>query len=206
MRLADGAWFQYRAQGGVTLDATAPPTLRRIGRLLARTCGRLSDDAAWSGTASIDKVFRPTPRRVALLYSQIFLPQFHCVSGLGFTRISGGKPFEPAARQLLGLFHAELQRLWEMPALAPDPLVGLAPRLRQVLGRLYKGQAEKGIAVDLGLSRHTVHNYIKALHRQFNVASRSELLACCRPYRPFRPSLGIEDEHECAARLSRGDA
>jgi DNA-binding CsgD family transcriptional regulator len=31
----------------------------------------------------------------------------------------------------------------------------------------------------MGLSRHTVHDYVKALHRHFGVSSRGELLAHC---------------------------
>ena len=42
---------------------------------------------------------------------------------------------------------------------------------------LRQGMAEKQVAFHLGLSRHTVHNYVKALHRHFNVNGRVELLA-----------------------------
>jgi DNA-binding CsgD family transcriptional regulator len=53
----------------------------------------------------------------------------------------------------------------------------LSRRLRQTLDRLLAGDAEKQIARHLGLSRHTVHVYIKALYRCFGVNSRGELLA-----------------------------
>ena len=49
--------------------------------------------------------------------------------------------------------------------------------MRQTLERLLAGDGEKQIAYQLGLSRHTVHVYIKALYRGFEVSSRGELLA-----------------------------
>lgn len=53
----------------------------------------------------------------------------------------------------------------------------LPPRLRQTLDRLLAGDSEKQIAVQLHISPHTVHSYVKTLHKRFKVASRGELLA-----------------------------
>jgi DNA-binding NarL/FixJ family response regulator len=59
----------------------------------------------------------------------------------------------------------------------PEPVVSLSPRVRQTLERLLAGDSEKEIATRLGLSRHTVHVYVKTLYRRFEVCSRGELLA-----------------------------
>ena len=62
----------------------------------------------------------------------------------------------------------------------PDsPVSGvlLSPRHQQTLDLLLAGDAEKQIASKLGLSRHTVHDYVKAVYRRFGVNSRGELLA-----------------------------
>lgn len=60
----------------------------------------------------------------------------------------------------------------------PSPLPpNLSPRMRQTLQRLLAGDSEKQIAVHLGLSRHTVHVYVKAIYKSFDVQSRGELLA-----------------------------
>ena len=60
----------------------------------------------------------------------------------------------------------------------PDPLLeGLPPRIRETLDRILAGDSEKQVASRLGISPHTVHVYMKALHRRFNVSSRGELLA-----------------------------
>jgi DNA-binding NarL/FixJ family response regulator len=56
-------------------------------------------------------------------------------------------------------------------------LPNLSPRMQQTLQRLLVGDSEKQIANQLGLSRHTVHVYVKALYRGFGVSSRGELLA-----------------------------
>jgi DNA-binding CsgD family transcriptional regulator len=42
---------------------------------------------------------------------------------------------------------------------------------------LLAGHSEKEVARRLGVSRNTVHHYVKAIHRHFRVSSRSELLA-----------------------------
>ena len=55
--------------------------------------------------------------------------------------------------------------------------IRLSPRMRQTLARLLKGDSEKQIATHLGVSRHTVHVYVKAIYRKFGIASRGELLA-----------------------------
>ena len=60
---------------------------------------------------------------------------------------------------------------------AKRPLPNLSPRMRQTLDRLLVGDSEKQIARHLGVSKHTVHVYVKALYRGFEVCSRGELLA-----------------------------
>jgi DNA-binding CsgD family transcriptional regulator len=53
----------------------------------------------------------------------------------------------------------------------------LSPRLEQVLAQLRGGGSEKEIAARLGLSRSTIHEYVKAIYRTFGVNSRAELMA-----------------------------
>jgi DNA-binding NarL/FixJ family response regulator len=62
---------------------------------------------------------------------------------------------------------------------ADDPLVGvhLTPRTREILSCLLGGDSEKQIAGKLGISAHTVHTYVKQLHKTLGVNSRGELLA-----------------------------
>jgi len=53
----------------------------------------------------------------------------------------------------------------------------LSPRERDVLDVLLRGHSEKHAADQLGLSSHTVHQYVKRLFRAFGVSSRAELMA-----------------------------
>ena len=53
----------------------------------------------------------------------------------------------------------------------------LSPRLQQTLASLLAGDSEKQAAAKMGLSRHTVHVYVKNLYRRYGVSSRGELLA-----------------------------
>ena len=81
-------------------------------------------------------------------------------------------------RRLVGLFHREAIRLFGTAlAVADDPFTTLPPRLREVLAALAEGDSEKQVAARLGLSRHTVHEYVAGLYRRFAVRSRAELMA-----------------------------
>ena len=59
-----------------------------------------------------------------------------------------------------------------------DPRVAaMPPRLKGLLFELLDGDSEKEIANRLGLSRHTVHEYVKAIYARLDVSSRGELMA-----------------------------
>jgi DNA-binding NarL/FixJ family response regulator len=53
----------------------------------------------------------------------------------------------------------------------------LSPREQEALGVLLTGAPEKQVAVRLGVSRHTAHEYVKALYRKLGVRSRAQLMA-----------------------------
>src|SRR5687767_8768702 len=111
----------------------------------------------------------------AFILSQYALPHLGAVDQLGLHRYDLNKPFTPAQAKLVRLFHVELGRLWKNDALqrAADPAAELPPRLVQTLDGVLRGDSEKQIAFALGLSQHTVHNYIRALHTRFEVSSRA---------------------------------
>jgi len=52
----------------------------------------------------------------------------------------------------------------------------LSPAQRRVLRGLLRGDSEKQVAHELGVSPHTVHNHIRAIYRALKVHARSELL------------------------------
>jgi DNA-binding NarL/FixJ family response regulator len=55
--------------------------------------------------------------------------------------------------------------------------VRLFPRQREVLEGLLRGLGEKEVALELGISPHTVHTYVTGIYRHFEVDSRSALLS-----------------------------
>ena len=80
---------------------------------------------------------------------------------------------------LINMLHAEVGGMIgaQLAAAAEPSLEDLTPRQREVLDLLLDGDAEKQIATTLGISRATVHEYVTALYRHFEVSSRAELLA-----------------------------
>lgn len=57
----------------------------------------------------------------------------------------------------------------------------LSPRLRRVLDCLLRGMQRKSIADHLGLSLHTVNDYVREVYAQLNVHSHAELIATAQP-------------------------
>jgi DNA-binding NarL/FixJ family response regulator len=73
----------------------------------------------------------------------------------------GGSPLDPRAARLLLEAHA-----------APDPLAGLSPREREVLGLLLEGMPNKLIARQLGISEKTVKSHLTSVFRAIGVTDR----------------------------------
>jgi DNA-binding CsgD family transcriptional regulator len=154
--------------------------------------------AAASNGAAVEvpvRPIKPVYGGKSFVLSQCPLPHINAVDQLGVHRAFGEAPFSSAEHRLIRLFHTELGRLWRKDVLraAKDPHHDLPPRLSQTLTELLAGRSEKEIAARLELSRHTIHNYVKALHQRFEVSSRGELLAkagaASKP--DFTPKLSI---------------
>ena len=97
-------------------------------------------------------------------------------------RADHDRPFEKRDVRKLRLLGIELGRAFGKSLASSGPsIMDLAPRLRQVLLCLLRGASEKQVALRLGISRHTVHDYVKSLHQRFGVSSRGELLSKCQP-------------------------
>jgi DNA-binding CsgD family transcriptional regulator len=105
---------------------------------------------------------------------------------LGSFSISPQRPprdpcFNARSSKLLRLLHDELALLVGnvLSDGHPNPLANLSPRPRQTLMFLLSGDSEKQVALRMGISRHTVHEYVVAIYKHFRVSSRAELLALC---------------------------
>jgi len=86
-------------------------------------------------------------------------------------RISQGEPpLSPSiARRVIQYFAAQAK-----PAAPLMPGVTLTERENEVLLRVAKGFTLPEIGVQLGLSRHTIADYVKQIYRKLNVSSRAE--------------------------------
>jgi DNA-binding NarL/FixJ family response regulator len=91
-------------------------------------------------------------------------------------RISQGEPpLSPSiARRMMQHFNKKQQPAHQ-PAVDPLlPQVSLTERESEVLLRVAKGFTLPEIGVQLGLSRHTIADYVKQIYRKLNVSSRAE--------------------------------
>ena len=86
-------------------------------------------------------------------------------------RISQGEPpLSPSiARKVIKYFAAQAK-----PQSNLMPEVSLTERESEVLLRVAKGFTLPEIGVQLGLSRHTIADYVKQIYRKLNVSSRAE--------------------------------
>ncbi len=91
----------------------------------------------------------------------------------------GDRPWTERDLKVLDLLHRELVPMigYELAGSDSHDPVPLSPRLEQTLSAMVEGLSEKEVADRLGLSPHTMHQYVKALYRRYRVRSRPELLA-----------------------------
>lgn len=149
--------------------------------LLTRMRRDVFDDHAWYRSSYLNE-FRRSWRIDDCVYSchQIGAGLY----GMSLNRAFGSSPFSGEERELVRVFHQESAWLVRTRPRAPQPppallerRAALAPRPREVLDGLLRGAADKEIAADLGLSSHTVRQYVKTIFRAFDVSSRTELVA-----------------------------
>lgn len=56
-------------------------------------------------------------------------------------------------------------------------MVYLSPREQDVLKLVADGKTNRAIAITLGISEHTVKNYMRAIRNKFDTNSRAEAVA-----------------------------
>ena len=118
-------------------------------------------------------------------------PEHDAISGFGLHRLWGEGDFGMREWRLIDFMNRELGWFYRrlLPLANGNALQSLSPRLRQTLDRLLAGLSEKQIAQKMDLSRHTVHDHVKALHNRLEVSNRAELMA-----KAFELRAGKADE------------
>jgi hypothetical protein len=201
LRVTDIGWILDRS----VVDKPMQIQTERLEKPQAYWVALCSGESA-SGTGEQLVAVKPTQSLRgggSFILSQYPLTHLGAVDQLGLHRYDTDRPFSRADHKLVRLFHVELGRLWKTDALrkAADATIALPPRLTQTLEGLLEGSSEKQIAFALGLSQHTVHHYVQALHKRFGVASRAELLAKANQQRlDFRPKLSVEGDQGAVPR------
>jgi DNA-binding CsgD family transcriptional regulator len=102
-----------------------------------------------------------------------------CYSALGFHRRVRRPRFTEEDTRLVNILSHCLTWLHHAvpPPQATSHVLQLSPRERQVLMFLIDGDSRKQVASKLGISEHTVSDYLKAVYAKFSVNSRAELLS-----------------------------
>jgi DNA-binding CsgD family transcriptional regulator len=100
------------------------------------------------------------------------------LNALVLKRAAGATPFSVEQRELLHLFWSEFDWVFRTESGPPKGVVdGLTPREQETRSLLLTDASEKEIAARLGLSPHTVHEYVKRLYKKLGVSSRAALMA-----------------------------
>lgn len=152
--------------------------LAEPGETLVRVRSELATTAEWRACRARNELFAPGGLDEGLL-ARTTAPAVGGGFLLTLVRAAGERPFPVRAGRVVELALRELapdlgRRVW----LTHQPNVsGLPPRLRQVLDCLLDGDAEKHVALRLGIARATAHEHVTRLYRHFGVSSRAELLA-----------------------------
>jgi DNA-binding CsgD family transcriptional regulator len=190
---ADRDFWMQRRVADQSLGTS--PTFRRYaaleGGLITRSViEQLTTRDEWYASDEYNEFHRPYGMD-DMLASNIRSGDPPTLFGVHLVRPRASGPYGSRERRLIRIFHRELARhigsaLVREPG---EPLVRLPPRLRQTLECLLEGDSEKQVAHRMGLSRHTVHEYVTELYRRLGVGTRAELLALCLRHRP-RPPLG----------------
>lgn len=139
--------------------------------LLTSTNGDIVPGAAWDGSAWLNDYARPA-RVDHFVGSVRKIGERSCI-GCGFMREAGDQPFTDEDREVLHLVHLGVGRFFE----GPSPRALLTARMRDTLDVLLLGASDKEIAAQLGISPHTVRQYVKAILRAYGASSRGQLIA-----------------------------
>lgn len=90
-------------------------------------------------------------------------------------------------------------KLSEKEWLAIVSFLQLSGRETQILQRVFEGQKDLAIAMDLGISTHTVHTHFERMHRKLAVVDRCGLVV--RVFEAYlvlqSRGLGRKEERPC---------
>jgi hypothetical protein len=151
---------------------------RKPSRVTALTRRQVVTDREWYGSVCYNEYHRVI-RLDHCLGSPLELSPDGSFTCIILHRTVGEQDFSERQSRLLRLFHAELGRLIGPVLITPSDRSaqpGFGPGSGGVQC-LLQGDAEKQVAARMRLSTATVHQYVSALYRHYQVTSRGELLS-----------------------------
>jgi hypothetical protein len=185
------AFADYMRAGGFHIHPFYPFIQPRATTPFTRRRCEIVDDPTWY-RSDVMQFHRRTTNMDDTIHSRQPIPRDGWSNMFAAFRDSEERKFSVRERRLVHLVHEEVARLWWRPT-APDPADALPPRLGQIVHGFRAGRSEKQVALDLGLTRQTVHAYAKALHKRAGVSNRFDLLTAYAAPRPrMRPRLSFE--------------
>jgi DNA-binding CsgD family transcriptional regulator len=95
-----------------------------------------------------------------------------------FLRRAASPPFTDRDKLLARIVYEEIPWLHEPPQALTSPRARprLSPRQRETLDHLMTGLSYEEVSRRMGISRNTVHGYVKDLYRHFGQHSRASLI------------------------------
>jgi DNA-binding CsgD family transcriptional regulator len=201
-------FYQYFTRGEVREDPAAIALFEIMLRVRFATMRRreMVDDKTWYAAPSVYEA-RRSGNVDDFVFSCVALGP-GLLHGFIVYRPWGEEPFAIRHRRLARFIHLVLLRVLIARATDPaglDELGDLSPRLRQTLELVVAGDAIKHIAMKLGISHHTVNDYIKVLYKRAGVGSRTELANKVRSRPAVRMALPPVFELALAMRKSAGE-
>jgi DNA-binding CsgD family transcriptional regulator len=182
--ILDGGWQSPEEQGRVYELLTSvefnTAALRGVYEMIIRrrratlTTGEIFPP---EDEARLSEIWRTTGFESFILATHPLDDDFS--SNVGFHRRIGRPPFGPREKALVdAVYHGVnwLHVYGTNESVRPVTLQ-LSPRERQTLIFVLAGYSHKAVAERMQISQFTVNDYVKQLHRHFNVGSRAELQA-----------------------------
>ncbi|MGB7159742.1 MAG: LuxR C-terminal-related transcriptional regulator [Tepidisphaeraceae bacterium] len=147
------------------------------GRVITLSRPDAVSDDDWYGSEHFAQVRQPLGLDHAL-YVKIVAASLGRQTIVMLSRPAGESAFTDRDAYLCELCLSEMAWPYTPDVDYTDPRIeALQPRLKKVMRHLLEGDSEKQVALKLGLSPHSVHQYVKQLYAQLEVSSRGELLA-----------------------------
>lgn len=169
--------FQKYLQTGTPRDPVLNVLSAIDGRVITLARPDAVTDADWYASDHHAQVRKPLGMDHAL-YVKIVAASIDRQTIVMLARAEGEPAFTERDAYLCELCLSEMAWPYTPEMDYTDPRIeALQPRLKKVMRHLLEGDSEKQVALKLGLSPHSVHQYVKQLYAQLEVNSRGELLA-----------------------------